>query len=305
MLTNLIITGIRKVTERGPSQSPRLTDLGKDFGLGKARCVGYKCTKCNFPEEVRGVIEQALNHPATPSSCMNPAESFRTIQPTQSGKKADMAEMSQGVPVPMRDSKPWYKVEYPRGSDKHRHTILADTFLGEVVHFNGRSLGCTRDAWCIYCKRCLPKKWSGYVATYFHNLKCRSIFSPSVSAARELLKVRAKYGTLRGVVILAKRLNPANDRSRMVVEIQGREDPEKIMKEHPILDSLNRLLAFNGQWLAKMESTGMTPTAGMQHVGVPLPDEEGIPDWDKPTPQQYERLRENLAGFGQFKSEEV
>jgi len=209
-----------------------------------------------------------------------------------------MGQPNLGAPLPLEPSKRWYKVIYPKAGTTLRATILAPTFLGEYLHFDGRSLACTRLPTCPGCKAKLSFKWGGYIAIYSHGLKERAILGLTEKAASDLLPLLERFTTLRGITIEAKRVNPRNGRSRVGIVMLGREKPEDIMAEHPIIDSLNRLWSVNEEWRGLQDTTAQMPAYGAMNVGIPLPAPDQADEPDRPTQGQKERLREVFQNFG-------
>lgn len=187
-----------------------------------------------------------------------------------------MKQSPAGAPLPVRTNERWYMVVSPKGETKIRGTILADTFLGVWVHWDGCALPCTETHDCPACKAGLGHRWQGYVAFWQWGVDRRVVLALSEGAARQLLKPLDEYGSLRGVSIEMARKFPRKPNSSLLVKVTSRHEPAEIMGEHPITDSLNRLWGLNMQFWAKKTGGINLPPVPPVRVGsdCPEPDDE-------------------------------
>lgn len=202
-----------------------------------------------------------------------------------------------GVPLPSEGGKRWFRVIYPKLSEVVRATFLADTFFGQYLHFEGRSMGCAGSGKCAHCKAGLPFKWGGFIAIFDHGRKERAILSLTTASAQDCLLLLAQHQSLRGLTVEARRVNPRNGRSRVGIRLISQQRPSEVMPEHPIIESLNRLWSMNEQWVRDQDPTTLEPVKGAVNVGAPIPAVPMGEDYDRPTPDQRKRLKEVLGGM--------
>lgn len=208
-----------------------------------------------------------------------------------------MSSPYQGAPLPSQVNVRWYEVKSPKGHERRRGVILSESFTGFWTHWDGASLACSNDPTCERCKAGRGNRWQGYLPFWDLRLKERTVETFSEGAARLLLKLKDKYGSLRGIAIETFRKDPAKRNSaQLVVEYDG-EWGDSCPSEHDILPSLLRIWGMNEAFIKHGRQPPFTVRGYVQGDGVPIPSVPVGEDLSRPTQEQRNRLKETLGGM--------
>lgn len=193
-----------------------------------------------------------------------------------------MSQENDGVPIPSESNARWYKVVSPKKEAPIKATLLADRFTGQWVHWEGRAYPCSNSRDCWRCRSGQPNRWCAYIAAYDLVARERIVLALTEGAARALLPIKAKYGTLRGVAVTLTRVYADKNNSKVAVKLVNRENPDEIMPAHPIQDSLNRLFGLNENWYRTHQPAQPAYLADDQGDGDHMPrraeDDIPVPD---------------------------
>lgn len=201
-----------------------------------------------------------------------------------------MSEPNEGAELPAQTNVRWYKVISPKGSEVIKATLLQDVFTGFWVHWEGRVFPCPRTAECRRCREGQANRWSGYIGAFDLMLKERVVLALTEGAARQLLPIKTKYETLRGVTISLARVYVTKNNSKVGVRFTNRQLPDEVMPAHGIHDSLNRLFGLNEQWYRS--HVPITPAGpGIPgEEGMPLPDRDQEDDFRADLPRHFKSV---------------
>lgn len=215
-----------------------------------------------------------------------------------------------GAPLPPVPQERWYPVIAPKGDVPLIVTLLADTFTGVWVHWDGRVLPCYESSECPLCKRRLPNRWVGYIACYsqipwgdYLKQPGRAVLALSEGAARQLLPTLTDTGSLRGVGIEIRKKFPHKENSPYVVKVRGRADVDGIATEHDVWPSLNRMFGLNEDFWHRHARGKDKPHPQGVSLGVQLPCDATLRPAgreNQPTKEQIERFRESLNDLGKM-----
>lgn len=119
--------------------------------------------------------------------------------------------------------------------------ILDEEWCGTELHFwKGRSMPCPRVA-CEACEAGHPPRWKGYVHIYDRNTKTTVILEFTERVTHEFSAFVKTYGSLRGAVITARRLNNKPNGPLHVEFAEGRIDGKLLPTPNPLEQTLERI----------------------------------------------------------------
>lgn len=85
--------------------------------------------------------------------------------------------------------------------------ITSEDLVGTYTHFwKGRTMPCEHEL-CEACKAGIPYRWHAYVSAWTQATGLHFIFESTAQAAETLTDYRDAFGTLRGCVFFAQRMN--------------------------------------------------------------------------------------------------
>lgn len=210
----------------------------------------------------------------------------------------------KGAPLPQQTAKRWYMVRSPKGAEARRVVCLDDVWEGFWTHWQGRVFPCTNTSDCEQCSGGINQRWSGYFAAWDLGRHDRCIEAVTEGQAKALRAILQERGSLRGCAFEFRRSHATKPNSPVVVKYLGQGNPQEQFEAHPIIDSLNRLWGINDNF--RRNQSGVTTGTGENNRGrgVPLPqrpdDLDNQPSGKEPTPEQWDRLRQSLNGFGKM-----
>lgn len=128
--------------------------------------------------------------------------------------------------------------------------ILDEDLVGTHLHYwKGRSTPCEKGN-CEACEAGHPPRWKGYVHLYDQRVKSIVIFEFTERAVHEFKAFKARYGSLRGAVLTAKRLNSKPNGPLHIEFAEGRLDGALLPDPGPLTECLCRI------WEVKQQTMG-------------------------------------------------
>ncbi len=117
--------------------------------------------------------------------------------------------------------------------------ILSDDLLGTNTHYyRGRTSPCDQGN-CDACNDGFPWRWHAYVVLYSRSTHAKTLFEMTAKCCEPLLTYRKAYGTLRGCVLSAKRVNSSAN-SRVLLTTSHADLQQLSLPESPdILKALS------------------------------------------------------------------
>jgi len=111
--------------------------------------------------------------------------------------------------------------------------------IGTATHyFHGRTTPCD-DEKCDACDHGVPWRWHGYVSLYGPTTHSHGLFEMTARASEPLKAYREAHGTLRGCMILAKRIN-ASPNARVIITTSVADLQSILLPPEPhILEALS------------------------------------------------------------------
>lgn len=189
--------------------------------------------------------------------------------------------MNDGAPIPSDPGKRYYRVIAPKGRTPLVAVLLGDTFRGFWTHWiqndytpRGKVVPCFGDpSTCFGCRQALGLRWTGYIAAQPLHLPDRHVLALTELAARSLLDVKRRRGTLRGTVVdLRRKLGHVN--APVELTVKGVRSEAETPETFEIMDSLNRM------WCLK---------PGFVHRGINGSKDDARINRDPSTPEALRR----------------
>lgn len=183
-----------------------------------------------------------------------------------------VAPSNPGAPLPHPSNKRWWNVVAPQGMVPLYALILSDSFHGVWTHWlinpatkRGMTLPCDNTDQCELCKppQRRPNRWTGFVAAYSRSHNADKVVALSEGAARQLLPVLERRGTLRGCVVELRRWKP-HENAPVHVKVLEERDPKKCQPAFDVYDSLSRLWGVNMDFY-KRTAHPHQPHPGQEH----------------------------------------
>ncbi len=85
--------------------------------------------------------------------------------------------------------------------------VTSEDLVGTYTHFyKGRTMPHEQEA-CEACKAGVPYRWHAYLSAWTQSTGLHFIFESTAQAAETFTEYREAFGTLRGCVFLAQRMN--------------------------------------------------------------------------------------------------
>jgi len=146
----------------------------------------------------------------------------------------------QQVPPPLGDCLHIAKITAGVGNTG---ICLSDEHSGYVVHWNGkRHVRCkTPSALCSSCKDRVPSRWVGFVHMISRDLTTQVALEVTVAGGHQLVDLRSRYGTLRGMILHAARAGKRLQTPLVITRLGQHDRIEDLPKEKSIEPTVQRL----------------------------------------------------------------
>lgn len=143
--------------------------------------------------------------------------------------------------------------------------ITCSDMVGTATHFyHGRTLPCDSDN-CAACSDGMPWRWHAYVSLWGPKVKQHILFEMTARACEPLKAYREANGTLRGCVLIAKRVN-SSPNARVLIHTSVAD-----LELNPIPAEPNLLSALSILWNIELPAIALdgrvkdTPAAKVTH----------------------------------------
>ena len=156
--------------------------------------------------------------------------------------------INDGAALPTSPEERWYKVVSPHRSTPLVAGILGDTFFGQWTHWVQTTIPCSADHHCRYCREGMPNRWVGYIAATIGGSVGDRVLALTEGAARQLLPILTKRGTLRGLEIELKR-EAGKPNGAVMVKVLNSRSPDSVKPSFCVLSSLSRMWGVNEAYL--------------------------------------------------------